>query len=232
MANSRKRIAVFVGQADEDYQSRFISGVMEKAFEKDMDICAFSMYKKYQDTAEREKGESNILTLMNPAFFDAAIILSDSIQTAGAAQALEDRLHSSFDKPVLVVERESKYYPSIFTDSYESMCAVVAHLIEAHGFKDIAFLTGKKWHRHSQQRLKAYMDTMASHGLEVRENRVFYGDFWYDSGEQCADQLLSSPDDLPDAVVCANDGMAIGLCKALEENGIRVPEDIAVAAYD
>ena len=76
-----KRIALFAGQADESYQSRFISGFMKNAFAAGYDVCVFSMYLKYQDTPERELGESNIFSLMNPEKFDSAIILKDSIQT-------------------------------------------------------------------------------------------------------------------------------------------------------
>ena len=69
MANTRDRLALFVGQADEYFQSRFIKGFTERAFEKDMDVCVFSMYRKYQDTQEREWGDSNILRLANPKYF-------------------------------------------------------------------------------------------------------------------------------------------------------------------
>ena len=86
-----KRIALFAGQADESYQSRFISGFMKNAFAAGYDVCVFSMYLKYQDTPERELGESNIFSLMNPEKFDGAIILKDSIQTENAAEKLKSR---------------------------------------------------------------------------------------------------------------------------------------------
>ena len=232
MSKNRKRIALFVGQADEIYQRRFITGFLEKAFAFDMDVCIFSMYRKYQDTAEREKGESNIFSLMMPDMYDAAVIIEDSIQTAGAADAIEERLHETFGKPVLVIERESKYFPSIFTDCYGAVVELVSHLIEVHGYKDIAFLSGKKWHEHAQMRLKAYRDAMEKHGLQVSEDRIVYGDFWYQSGEVCADYLLADGKKLPEAVVCANDAMAIGLGKAFAARGIKIPDDVAVVSYD
>ena len=92
MAGSRSRLALFVGQADEEYQSRFISGFLTKALAADYDVCIFSMYLKYQDTPERERGEANIFSLMNPQKFDGAIILKDSIQTENAAERLEKSL--------------------------------------------------------------------------------------------------------------------------------------------
>ena len=231
MNKKRKRTALFVGQADESYQSRFIEGFIESAFVNDMDVCVFSMYHKYQNTAEREKGEKNIFRLFEPRLFDAAVIMEDTIQTADGGAELEEMLHESFDKPVLVVEKDSKYFPSVFTDSTESIMELVSHLIEVHGYTDIAFLSGKKWHKHSIQRLEAVRKAMEDHGLKLAEDRVIYGDFWYKSGEGCADMLVSGGD-LPQAVVCANDAMAIGLCKGLEERGVKIPEDVAVVSYD
>ena len=107
MSISRKKLALFVGQADEAYQSHFISGFNRKAIAADYDVCIFSMYRKYQDTHENEKGESNIFSLMNPEKFAGAVILKDTIQTENAAHKLEERLMASFDRPVIFVEKES-----------------------------------------------------------------------------------------------------------------------------
>ncbi len=232
MGERRKRYAVLVGQADESYQQRFITGFLRKAFADNTDVCIFSMYLKYQDTSVREQADSNIFSLMEPSAFDGAVILKDSIQTAGAAERIEKRLKESFDKPVLVVEKPSEYFPYVITDGYQAMYDIVTHMIVKHGFKDIGFLSGKKWHEHSIQRMQAYKDAMHDHGLEVNEDRIVHGDFWYQSGEMCAEQYISKQHSLPEAVVCANDQMAIGLCKALSERGIRIPEDVAVAGYD
>ncbi len=232
MANTRDRLALFVGQADEYFQSRFIKGFTERAFEKDMDVCIFSMYRKYQDTQEREWGDSNILRLANPKYFAGIIILKDTIQTAGAVRLLEDRLHNTYDGPVLVIDAASDYFPSQFIDGYQSVRMITRHLIEKHGLKDIAFLSGKKWHRHSQERQSGFEDEMKEHGLEVPEYRIIQGDFWYKSGERCVDYLYASEHKLPEAIVCANDQMAIGVCKAFEQRGIRVPEDIIVVGSD
>ena len=232
MEISRKRIALFVGQADEEYQSNFIRGFITGAFGYDMDVCVFSMYHKYQNSINREKGESNIFSLFDPDSFDGLVILEDTIQTAGAADRIEEHLHRTFGKPVLVIEKDSKYFQSIFSRCRAGITELVSHLIEGHGCRDIAFLAGKKWHKHTNERLQAVRGALEQHGLSLPKNRIIYGDFWYQSGELCADTLLSDESGLPDAVVCANDAMAIGLCKAFEERGINVPGDIAIVSYD
>lgn len=232
MSRPRKRLALFVGQADEAYQSRFIKGFNEKALAADHDVCIFSMYRKYQDTPEQEKGEANIFSLMDPKKFSGAVILKDSIQTENAAQELEQRLREVFDNSVVVIEQESDVFPSIYTDGYSALFSLVTHLTEVHGYRDIAFVSGKKRHKHSKERLQAFLDAMEKAGLSVPDDRIFYGDYWYQSGEVYAEQLISQGEKLPEAIVCANDQMAIGLCKALTSYGIRIPEDVAVVGYD
>ena len=231
MSEKRPRIAIFVGQADESTQSRFITGFSQVSISLEWDTFVFSMYHKYQNTTEREKGESNIFNLMDPASFDAAVILEDTIQTADAASRLEEKLHREFNGPVLVYDKDSPYFPSIFAPCRPSIFQLVDHLVKTHGYKDFAFLSGKKWHKHAQMRLQAVRDALAQYDLVLPEERVIYGDFWYQSGELAAESLLSAPS-LPDVVICANDAMAIGLCKALTEREVSVPEDIAVVSYD
>ena len=225
-------IAVLIGQADEEYQSRFLNGFLTQTKKADMDVCVFSMYRKYQATHERELGESNIYQLVNFDRFDGIVMMKDTIQTKGIAQRIEEELHDCFDGPVLCVEQESEYFDSVCTDGYSPIVEIIEHLIVKHGYKDIAFLTGKEWHPHAQQRLKAYKETMEKHGLEVSDDRIIFGDFWYKSGELCVEQLLATEKGLPEAIACANDQMAIGVCEELQKKGYNVPEDVAVVGFD
>ena len=228
----RKRIAILCAQPEEYYQKGVLEGIKDKLFEADLDVCIFAMYQKFQETKAREIGESNIFNLININEFDGIILLADTIQTPGILRRIEDRLYSEYSKPVLFVDKDSDYYPSISLDHYDPIVRLTEHLIVDHGYKDIAFITGKQWHPYSRERLHAFTDTMEKHGLNVRPERIYYGDFWYASGETIGDELALFPDDLPEAIACANDYMAIGLCSSLTKHGIRVPEDVAVVGYD
>ena len=135
----KKKIAVLLGQAEEAYQSSFMEGVMKRAFEAGYDVYAFSMYIKYQNTKEREVGDSNIYNLINYDLFDAVILMSDIIQTPGVEERLEETIHNNFDGPVICVDTDSKYYQSFWTDGYYAVYKNISHLIEHHGYKDIAF---------------------------------------------------------------------------------------------
>ena len=228
----RKRIAILVGQADEYYQAEFICGFEKQAFAYDWDVLVFSTYQKYQSSARREQGETSIYSLVPYEDLDGIVLMLDTLQTPGLADAVEEAAHKRAKCPVISIDKKSKYFFSVFPNHYEGVKYLVTHLIEEHGYKDIAFLTGKAWHPYSKERMQAYKDAMAEHGLEIKANRMFYGDFWYTSGENLGDRLAKTPDNLPDAIACANDCMAIGVCKGLTGNGIRVPEDVAVVGYD
>jgi len=228
----RRRIALLVAQADEYYQSQFIEGFIDNAFQHNADVLVFASYLKYQNNLGREAGETSIFSLVPFEEFDAVAVMADTLQSPGLADSIEEMIHERCKCPVVFIDKESKYFPSIFPNHYDAVKLLINHLIEEHGYTDIAFLTGKAWHHYSKQRLQAFMDAMSEHSLSVGRDRVFYGDFWYTSGESLGDRLIKKGGKLPQAIACANDCMAIGLCKALEAGGLSVPEDIAVAGYD
>ncbi|MGN0424288.1 MAG: EAL domain-containing protein [Acetatifactor sp.] len=228
----RKKIGVLLGQLDESTQMRFMLGFIREAYAYDMDVCVFSMYQKYQLTELRDIGESNIFELIPYDMYDAFVILLDTILTPGKGEELEQQLKRRSRGPVLVVDQNSAYFDTVMMDHYTPVVHIIDHLIEEHGYTDIAFLGGKEGHIHSVQRLQAFYDSMSKHGLEVGVDRVYHGNYWYDSGEAFGKILMKDREHLPQAVACANDHMAIGLIAYLEEQGVHVPEDIAVTGYD
>ena len=228
----RKRIGLLVGHADEKHQSNFIEGFSTEAFKNDYDVCVFATYNKSQSTKAREIGEANIFSLINYELFDGFVLLLDTIHTTGMAQKIEETIRDNFKGPVISVDRDSEYFNNVKIESYVAVKSIVSHLIEVHGYKDIAFLTGGKGHPHSTERLQAYLDCMEEHNLPVNNNRIFYGDFWYGSGKHMVERLKKDPKGMPEAIACANDYMAIDVAENLNIIGYRVPEDVAVTGYD
>ncbi len=228
----RKRIAVLVGQVDETTQNRFLKGFMKQAYTHDYDVCVFSLHQKYQETWLRDIGDSNIFELVNYDLFDAVLILLDTILTKDLKDPLQRSVKERFKGPVLVVDQESDIFESVMMDHYTPVRKLVDHLIDVHGYKDIAFLGGKKGHIHSVQRLNAFMDSMNAHHLPIREEWIYHGNYWYDSAESFIDELLKDREHMPRAIACANDIMAIGAGARLTENGVKVPEEVALVGYD
>ena len=229
---SRKRIAILTAEADEYTQGRFLSGFFEEAFHLDYDVCVFSMYLKYQDTGSREVGDANIFNLVEFDKYDAVLICSDRIRTPGTSEGLYWRLKQEFDGPVLVVGDYVDGYESINIDHRRNIEILTDHLIEVHGYRNIVMLDGWESSANSSLKKDGFLDSLKRHGLKADDNLIHYGSCWYDSGRELAGELAESRDGLPQAVVCADDYMALGLASELERLGINVPGDIAVVGYD
>lgn len=232
LENGRKNIAVLVGHPEEYAHTNFLKGFLEEAFSLDYNVMVFAMYVKYQNTQARCKGDSSIFQLVPYDKFDCIVVMADTIQIKGLVEQIEQDLRDKYKGKVIFVNRSSEYFPSIHSDNYTPEKLIIDHLIEEHGIRDIAFLTGKSWHTHSKIRLKAYKDSLKEHGIEFNEDRIFYGDFWYTSGESLADSLIKSGAKLPQAVACANDCMALGFAKVITANGYKIPDDIVVVGCD
>lgn len=228
----RKKIALLAAQVEESSQTLFIQGFLEHAFKYGYDVCVFSMFQKFQNSPARETGDSSIFDIIDYTSFDAFVLLIDTIQTPGVEEKIVSKLRRSFDGPVIVCDKKIDGFISAFEDNVTPVKKLISHLIEVHGYTDIAFLTGKSWHPHSVLRLNAYKEAMEEHGLEVNPDRIFYGDFWYFSGENVAERLCKSTRGLPRALACANDCMAIGAAKYFQSKGYKIPDDIAIVGYD
>ncbi|MCQ2481938.1 MAG: EAL domain-containing protein [Clostridia bacterium] len=228
----RKRIAVLAAQIEEKTPSAFLRAFTDEAYKYDYDVCIFASIQKFQLTEPRIVNDSSVFSLIQYDSFDGIVILLDTIQNPGMGDKIQNQIKNEYDGPVLVFDHESSFFETIMINHYEPMKKLVDHVIEAHGVTDIAFLGGKPGHSHSLQRLNGFLDSMRNHDIPVRSDWVFDGNYWYDSGNRTAQKLMEHPEDMPKAVVCANDYMAVGVATTLTECGYRVPEDIAIIGYD
>ena len=104
------------------------------------------------------------------------------------------------------------------------------HLIKA-GYKNIAMISGEPWSMSSINRVKGFRQALANHDLFIDDDAIVAGN-WSVKQAFKATQTLLSRSKRPDAIFCASDLMAIGIYQALADQGLRIPEDIAVLSYD
>ena len=117
-------------------------------------------------------------------------------------------------------------------DNRSGTKALVCHLVEAHGYRRLFYVAGPDEAPDAIARRSAFDEVLTEH-KGMRAAGYYEGRFSAFSGKQAAQELMALPDhDLPDAIVCANDQMAIGAMRELQAGGLRVPEDIAVVGFD
>jgi LacI family transcriptional regulator len=108
--------------------------------------------------------------------------------------------------------------------------SVVRHLVSL-GHRRIATITGPAYNIDARQRLEGWRAALVEAGLQPAPELEFRGDFSEPSGYDAAAELLRV-EPRPSAVFVANDYMAIGVLGALQDAGVRVPDDIAIAGFD
>lgn len=133
--------------------------------------------------------------------------------------------------PVVVVAgrcEDGDRIDQVRADNVAGMAALTRHLIETHGHTSVRYLDGPPDSPDAAERLDAFRLITTAAGIQLGD--PLPGDFTQHTGRMAAATLVCGP--LPDAVVCANDQMAIGVLAGLREHGILVPRDIAVVGFD
>ena len=229
----RKKIAVLMASIDREYQADFIRGVMETAGELDIDVCVFNcMGYMNVDVSTSDRGESAIFDLPGVRAFDGIISLRATLAGEKALRKVENLLRGMAGVPHVSIDVPTNGSVSIQFDDAVSVREVTEHVITRHGAKEIVYLSGPLHQIVAMARLQACREAMEAHGLTLRQENIFEGDWIQGSGRECAKELLRRPGGLPDAILCGNDDMALGAADYLMEKGYSVPDDVIVTGYD
>jgi DNA-binding LacI/PurR family transcriptional regulator len=157
---------------------------------------------------------------------DGIVILNSWLHT------FNDPFLSLQDRPFVFVNRlfSSAIHNCVAPgDRYGAQLAV-KHLVDL-GHRRIAYINGLETWLEAQNRLAGFRDVLTEHGLVVDDTLIRPGDWGVDSGFQATQELLAL-DQPPTAVFAANDLMALGAIYAVQEAGLRVPDNVAVVGYD
>lgn len=104
------------------------------------------------------------------------------------------------------------------------------HLLSC-GYQKIAFIGGRKTDFISQQRLKGVRQTLLKAGHRMANEDIIYTDSSREAAHQSTLNLLSSATP-PEAIICENNLIALGVSRAIEHAGKKVPQEIAFLTFD
>jgi len=228
----RNTVAVITAQVESTYQKQLMKGILGEGFAHDIDVVVFSTFVKDGVWETYHLGECNIYNLIQYDKFDGIIIVPDSIRMEGKLEELVETVKKCFHGPIVSLDYPLEGVYTAQHDTNAGIGVIVSHLVNQHGISDIAFMTGTKGHPHAQARLQAFLKSMREHQLPILKNRQFYGDFWYNKGEEVVDMLVHCPEGMPEAIACGSDTMALSVYDACVKRNIRVPQDIIITGYD
>ncbi len=230
--NGLRTIAVFVSDMQDIYNRVICQHISLRAKELNYNVAILHWNNPYTPYEGYLKGEARIFDMFDYSTIDAAIYLKDIFNKEDVEKGIEERLDQYVDGPKVSIRLPMDGYYNILLNDIEGIRNIIKHLIEVHGLKRIAYMSGKKEMRDAKLRLSVYKEVMDEYNLQYDDSYIFHGDYWKEKGNEAVDYFLSSPLGVPEAIVCANDYMAFSVMDALAIRGYKIPDDMIVTGFD
>lgn len=228
---STKFIAVCCAGVDEDYNDVILPKLREYGEEMGYKMLYFYSFSTLFYGQKHDIGEGNIFHLINFNLIDGIIMLSESIRNDKIRDEIVKRA-ACYDIPVVSIDHYIEGCYNINFQYEGAMRKILKHMLDTHGYRRINFIAGPKGNSYSEERLKVYKDVLEEYGIEIEPERIGYGDFWGEPTVKVLDEFMECGLPLPEAIVCANDTMAIATIRYFSQKGYQVPKQIAVTGFD
>lgn len=228
--DKRKTIAVVGSWDDAENFNLFIQSLLTPEINSEYVITGFTFGLDDKSAAEPEIGEKFVefISRFNMA---AMIVFAEMIKTKEVLEQLRD-LCKRKCIPVVFLEHQYDGVINAVLNYSSGFEKIVTHILDDHGCKRVKFMGGSPDNPYSIERENIYKRLMAAHKLKVTKDDILYGDFWDATATRVTNEMLDKGIELPEAIICANDSMALGVCDALKSHGYSVPDDCIVTGFD
>ncbi|MCX7820056.1 MAG: substrate-binding domain-containing protein [Brevinematales bacterium] len=228
---SRFTFGVLINQIEGEYQQFICKGINDAAIEKNVNILFF-VGGTIGNFFEGDEGNNLTYELAKTNVLDGLIVCSGSIGGYVSTDRLYQYIYDYRNIPKVSISIELNGCFSILIDNRNAMKEVIDHLIDFHGYENIAFVSGPLTNSEVTERLKGYMDSLKAHNISYKPELIIEGNFTYDSGVRAVNLLIDERKVNFDAIACANDGMAMGVYDGLKKRGLLAPNDYALTGFD
>lgn len=205
-----RNVGVFIYGFGGPIFSDLLEGINHELQKKDYNIIVSS--GKASSIMLRERG------------VDAAVIFDSNLSNQEIVQYANNH-------PIVVLDRylDGKNIYHSMIQNQDLVHTFLSKLIDEKGYKKISYLSGPEDAFNNQERYKGFLKALDDKNL--KQYQYIQGDFTIASGYEAGLNLIKE-NQIPEFIYCANDELAVGLIKAFNEKGIKVPETCGVAGFD
>ena len=180
------------------------------------------------NTDERVEREQNVVSVLRSHRVDGFLI------AIAPGQGTMDHLRNASEAgtPIVFLDRAPPGIglDSVTIDNVKGAQDGVRHLLRS-GHRDIAIITGSLALEIGRARLAGYEAALNEAGIKIRRSLILEGDFREESGYRLGKEILVRQH-RPTALFVCNGVMTLGVLQALDETGVRCPQDLAIATFD
>lgn len=212
-----KLIGVIIPKIDSDSISQVVAGIGEVLNNKGYKMLL-------ANTDNHDEKEIEFINTFKQNIVDGIILLG-TVLTPKHKKALKD-----LTMPYVVLGQQTDISACIYHDDYTAAYELADYIINK-GHKNIGYIgVTENDIAVGVNRKQGFLDALEKHNIKPSKSLIKTGSFYMDSGYENAKALLSKNKKL-DAILCATDTIALGAIKYLNENNIKIPDDIAIAGF-
>lgn len=225
----RKKLGVFISHIYGEYQHKLCAGILRKAKEFGYQVEIFTS-NDGENVGDYGLGERGILQIPTPGNYDGFFLASSTYRMTEMADEITRLLQSEFHCPVIDIGNIESPFPSVMLENNRPMKDLVLHLGKVHGYSRIIYLGNRSEEFFSELRQHYFLAGLAELDLSS-ENTIFSCDGSEEDMSAVLERLIKQ-EQLPQAIACYNDALALKVIDFLRSQGLSVPRDIAVTGLD
>jgi len=214
-------LGVIVHRIEDPFLAEVLKGI-----EDTLHVSEYSLF--LAATRRDPKREQRVIQVMGERRVDGVIISSTQINFDRIRQL------NRFGIPFVLINNQAMDEPdtySIYHDDAYGSSQIMQHLLDL-GHERIAYLGYSLGGRTNAKRLEGYEIALRQSGLRQRSEYIASATIGTPAGGAQGIQALLGLKELPTAVMCYNDMMAIGAIQAIQRAGLHVPKDISITGFD
>lgn len=230
MADHRHLIALCTSRVYDPQINGFIHTLNQKIREESASLLVFTINSDIYWNENSVPAETYVYDIIPYEELSCLVLMDEKIKSHTIATKILTNCRRN-QVPVIVIDGHYEDTIELSFDYGAGFEQIASHIIEDHHVKRPHMMAGLPNNPFSDERIKIFKKICMKNGIPFDDSMVSYGDFWADPTREATLQLLKRSV-LPDAVICANDIMAINVSDVLQEAGLRVPEDVIVSGFD
>lgn len=230
MINGKKLVALCTSRVYEPQIHSYIVKLNKRLIEKGYSLLIFAINSDIYWEEDRIATEKYIFELIPYEYLDCIIIMDEKIKSHKIAHKIINQ-SESYNIPVVVADGKYDNVSCINFDYEKGFEQVVRHVIEHHKVTRPHMMAGQPDNEFSNRRIDIFKKVLSENNIEFDQNMLSYGYFWADPCRIAMQKILDQ-EELPEAMICANDVMAITVSDMLSDAGYKVPDDIIVTGFD
>lgn len=231
-----KTIAVLIPTFTVEYSQDFLSGIDEFFKEKDVRVIVAQTRYPHDTITMYNYQYWSSFELLKSEQVDAVIFVSGIYCSLMSFKKFQSYVRKYSKKKIFstAIDLGIRKTVSVVSTCNEVYDEIVKHLKTVHGCRKIAFISANRTKSaEALSRYDAFLDAMKKCNLDFNQDLLFDGNFTDFEAKAVLLEKYKSKEMIDfDAVIAANDSMAHGIISALDELGVKVPDDVKVIGFD